>query len=79
MSEMDLHDQREDETPLDLDEQEDLAAEAPEGDAAEQRLPAVEDEPSGPGRTTLELGVEADPADVVEQDAAVGTGDDDYR
>jgi len=49
--------------------------ETPEDDAIEQRQDVFEDE----GLTRIEVPLEANEADAVEQELAVGFDDDDYR
>jgi hypothetical protein len=56
---------------------EDLDIEAPEVDAAEQHADAAPDEPQD--RLSRELPIDADPADVSEQEREVGFGEDEYR
>lgn len=61
------------------DTEEDLELETPEADAAEQRAEVARpgDEPASPRPPEDET--EADPADVADQDRAVGGDEEDYR
>ena len=53
--------------------------ETPEDDATEQRQDVVPDEDKGEDLTRIEVPLEANEADAVEQELAVGFDDDDYR
>ena len=53
--------------------------ETPEDDATEQRQDVFSGEDEGKDLTTIEVPLEANEADAVEQELAVGFDDDDYR
>jgi hypothetical protein len=53
--------------------------ETPEDDATEQRQDVFSGEDEGKDLTTIEVPLEANEADAVEQEIAVGFDDDDYR
>ena len=55
----------------------DVDIEAPEADVAEQHTAATRDEPRD--GAPAEIPLDADPADVSEQEREVGYDDDDYR
>jgi hypothetical protein len=61
-------------TPPDPD---DVDIEAPEADVAEQQTEVDQDAPRD--NRTAETPLDADPADVSEQEREVGYSDDDYR
>lgn len=75
MSEMDLTPDLAAEDLAEPAEESELDLEAPEADAAEQRAPLTPPEGEAPRPAPLD----ADPADVAEQERVVELDEDDYR